>query len=244
MPDSDERVKSQFRCIECGSSAEEVHREYGNGIIKISHCVSCKQVVDKYVEFDPVIILLDALLFKPQAYRHILFNNVISFHWRISIVCLLCDAYMKWAHSSGDSNQDDSRPFLHYALQWDFYAMFLVAGLELAGFMLGVIGMCWIYAKYTHRDLWLSGYCCLLRALLLSSAGKLLVIPAVIWGENHVFTTYLLTKLFMAAASTRAVAVILDCHHATSLLLVLCGFTTELLLGQVTPVVEKMLLPG
>ena len=40
--------------------------------------INCKQVVDKYVEFDPVIVLLDALLFKPQAFRHILFNKEIS----------------------------------------------------------------------------------------------------------------------------------------------------------------------
>ena len=31
--------------------------------------------MDKYVEYDPVIIFLDALLHKPQAYRHIILNT-------------------------------------------------------------------------------------------------------------------------------------------------------------------------
>ena len=44
--------------------------------------VSCHKVVDKYIEFDPVIIFLDALLHKPQAYRHLLFNDKFK-------VCLL-----------------------------------------------------------------------------------------------------------------------------------------------------------
>lgn len=45
----------------------------------------------------------------------------------------------------------------------------------------------------------------LVKALLLSSAGKLLVIPVVIWGETHIYTTLLLTRLFMAVASTQAI---------------------------------------
>ena len=36
---------------------------------------NCDETVDKYIEFDKVIIFLDALLHKPQAYRHILFNE-------------------------------------------------------------------------------------------------------------------------------------------------------------------------
>ena len=34
----------------------------------------CGKVVDKYIEYELVIIFLDAVLHKPQAYRHILFN--------------------------------------------------------------------------------------------------------------------------------------------------------------------------
>jgi len=34
----------------------------------------CHSVVDKYTEYDNVLICLDALLHKSQAYRHLLFN--------------------------------------------------------------------------------------------------------------------------------------------------------------------------
>ena len=35
---------------------------------------NCREVVDKYVEYDGMIILLDVILHKRQAYRHILYN--------------------------------------------------------------------------------------------------------------------------------------------------------------------------
>ena len=38
---------------------------------------ACEQTVDKYVLFDPVIILLDALLHKPCVYRHLLYNVTV-----------------------------------------------------------------------------------------------------------------------------------------------------------------------
>lgn len=38
---------------------------------------NCNNVVDKYTEYDNVIICLDALLHKSQAYRHLLFNAQI-----------------------------------------------------------------------------------------------------------------------------------------------------------------------
>lgn len=39
---------------------------------------SCAKPVDKYIEYDPVIILIDAILCKIQAFRHILFNTQVN----------------------------------------------------------------------------------------------------------------------------------------------------------------------
>ena len=45
----------------------------------------CNSVVDKYTEYDNVIVCLDALLHKSQAYRHLLYNA----HIPVSISCCL-----------------------------------------------------------------------------------------------------------------------------------------------------------
>ena len=36
----------------------------------------CKQFADRYVEYEFIIIFLDIVLHRPQAYRHILFNRI------------------------------------------------------------------------------------------------------------------------------------------------------------------------
>ena len=38
----------------------------------------CEGILDKYVEFDAVILLLDVLLLRVQSYRHLIFNHSIS----------------------------------------------------------------------------------------------------------------------------------------------------------------------
>lgn len=35
----------------------------------------CHNVADKYIEFEPVIILVDSMLLSQQAYRHALYNR-------------------------------------------------------------------------------------------------------------------------------------------------------------------------
>uniref|UniRef100_A0A8C4PZE2 Protein ARV n=1 Tax=Eptatretus burgeri TaxID=7764 RepID=A0A8C4PZE2_EPTBU len=44
----------------------------------------CSNPVDKYVEYDPAIILIDVLLFKAQAFRHIIFNTETNVRMSVS----------------------------------------------------------------------------------------------------------------------------------------------------------------
>ena len=39
---------------------------------------NCGRLVDKYIEYDAVIVCLDALLLKVQAFRHVLYNSHIQ----------------------------------------------------------------------------------------------------------------------------------------------------------------------
>ena len=47
----------------------------------------CDGILDKYVEFDAVILLLDVLLLRVESYRHLIFNHNISNS--VSAKCLL-----------------------------------------------------------------------------------------------------------------------------------------------------------
>ncbi|XP_035690290.1 protein ARV1-like isoform X2 [Branchiostoma floridae] len=215
----------KYTCIECGRGAEELYRDFGGGNLKISHCDQCEQVVDKYVEFDPVLVLLDALLHKPQAYRHILLNSDIQFHWRLSVICLLCDAYIKWAQlKSADTTDSQQHQLGFYALEWDFYLMFLLATVELAVFLGCCMLLLWVSREVLFPDVSFSS---VVRALLLSSFGKLLVIPAVIWGETN-STVYLgLTRMFVFTCNSLAMRVTLGTRQDVS-----CGLVAVCLLVQ------------
>ncbi|PNI55148.1 ARV1 isoform 5 [Pan troglodytes] len=129
----------QYRCIECNQEAKELYRDYNHGVLKITICKSCQKPVDKYIEYDPVIILINAILCKAQAYRHILFNTQINIHGKLCIFCLLCEAYLRWWQLQ-DSNQNTAPDdLIRYAKEWDFYRMFAIAALGL--FFFTICGM-------------------------------------------------------------------------------------------------------
>lgn len=46
--------------------------------IRLERCAQCGKNVDKYAEYDPIIVHLDALLQRRQAYMHIIWNEVLQ----------------------------------------------------------------------------------------------------------------------------------------------------------------------
>ncbi len=95
-------------CIECSHSIDCIYKIYKDGFIDIVQCViewhlfvrnhvklslfrlisipflfhyfktKCNQVVDKYVECEYAVILIDLILFKQAAYRHIIYNRIVK----------------------------------------------------------------------------------------------------------------------------------------------------------------------
>lgn len=62
----------------------------------------CDEFCDKYQEFNSVVIFIDVLLLKSQAYRHLLFNKFqkpLQFRqmlMKISLILLAIDVFVKW----------------------------------------------------------------------------------------------------------------------------------------------------
>nr|XP_057927393.1 protein ARV1 [Doryrhamphus excisus] len=217
-----------LRCIECNEKATELHRDYSNGILKITLCGSCQKPVDKYIEYDPVIILIDAILCKTQAFRHILFNTSLDIHWKLCAFCVLCEAYLRWSllHSSEPSGHPAD--IIRYAKEWEFYGMVALASLELAAFCGGVLCLLWaVPGRLQGHDVWP-----LLRALLLSCYGKVLLVPAVIWEHDFSPLCLGLIKLFVLTSNSQAVRVILNCRRRLALVAVGAGLLSEMLVAR------------
>jgi len=121
-------------CVECNEPVESLYVKYTNDYIKLTDCPSCSKVADKYVEFDNVILFIDTLLLKPQAYRHLVYNlmaeNVVGGNvvketsiksWfernkkinRIRLLMILFEIYLTWAYEEKNYNLGKAlNPFL------------------------------------------------------------------------------------------------------------------------------------
>ncbi|KAG7263192.1 hypothetical protein CRUP_020496, partial [Coryphaenoides rupestris] len=214
-----------FRCVECHKNALELHRDYSNGILKITICESCLKPVDKYIEYDPVIILIDAILCKTQAFRHILFNTSLNIHWKLCVFCLLCEAYLRWSVlHQGSEQSSDPADIVRYTKEWDFYGMFGLAALGKAeapqALRLCIVRLLGVGAPWPDpREL--------LRALLLSCYGKVLLIPAVIWEHDYSPLCLGLIKLFVLTSNSQAIRVVLNSSRRLSLMAVCAGLLSE-----------------
>lgn len=213
------------RCIECNQEAKELYRDYNHGVLKITICKSCQKPVDKYVEYDPVIILINAILCKAQAYRHILFNTEINLHGKLCMFCLLCEAYLRWWQLQDSTQNPDPDDFIRYAKEWDFYRLFAIASLEQAAFFIGIFTFLWVERPITEKKN--PNFILLLKALLLSSYGKLLLIPAVIWEHDYTPLCLRLIKVFVLTSNFQAIRVTLNTSRKLSFLAILSGLLLE-----------------
>ena len=85
--------------------------------IRLTRCKNCGQLVDKYVEYDAVLIAIDLVLHKVEVYRHLLFNSDSAkakdfgpLMQRAFCGVVLIDTYVKWwtrARSGNSPQQSD-----------------------------------------------------------------------------------------------------------------------------------------
>ncbi len=63
-------------CIECDHGVEELYIEFGGKEnLKLVRCNNCGEVADKYIEYELILVILDIILHRKQAYRHLLRNR-------------------------------------------------------------------------------------------------------------------------------------------------------------------------
>ncbi|CAK9270851.1 unnamed protein product [Sphagnum jensenii] len=66
--------KPCMMCVHCATPVDAVYVEYSPGNIRLSVCAKCEHTADEYVECEMMIVLIDLVLQKSKAYRHIFFN--------------------------------------------------------------------------------------------------------------------------------------------------------------------------
>lgn len=102
-------------CINCGEPADSLFVAYSKTHIRLTDCKACNAVVDKYIEYDDLLLFINLLLLKPGAYRHMVFNSSdqnqphfsvassrsnlnLSRINRIKFVMMTFEVYLTWAY--------------------------------------------------------------------------------------------------------------------------------------------------
>lgn len=68
----------QYVCVYCGTPCACLYRQLNKNSlssIKAMHCQNCHRIVDPYIEREGLLVLIDCILLRPEAYRHVLYNN-------------------------------------------------------------------------------------------------------------------------------------------------------------------------
>jgi len=178
----------QTVCVECGVKAPVAYRWYTEVAVKLVQCENCGENVDKYVEFDGVLVSLDVLLHRKPAFRHVLFNANFQAHWKLGIVFLICASYTRWSSSrfvSGEDGVSSGLPAAHqldslllYAMELKFYLMFLLSAFDL---FVSIASISFLARRFSPLpDISFSHFA---RGLVLFSYARLVAVPLLIWGE-------------------------------------------------------------
>ncbi|XP_017382009.1 protein ARV1 isoform X2 [Cebus imitator] len=158
-------------------------------------------------------------------YNHGVLKITICIHGKLCIFCLLCEAYLRWWQLQ-DSNQNTAPDdLIRYAKEWDFYKMFAIAALEQTAYFIGIFTFLWVQLPMTVKEQ--PSFILLLKALLLSSYGKLLLIPAVIWEHDYTPLCLKLIKVFVLTSNFQAIRVTLNINRKPCFLAMLSGLLLE-----------------
>jgi hypothetical protein len=96
-----------FICIHCGTPCVALYRQLSASLssIKAMNCVNskCRQVVDPYIEREWLLVAIDCILLRPEAYRHVLFNAKEHFEtvnsrrtFQLVLASSILHAYLKF----------------------------------------------------------------------------------------------------------------------------------------------------
>ncbi|CAH8497285.1 unnamed protein product [Schistosoma guineensis] len=87
---------NSYHCIYCNSRVAALYTQYAEEIIKMEHCPRCGNVSDKYIEYDLFLVIIDLLIGRLEAYRHVIHNVSIPSLLKILSMSILLNAFVSW----------------------------------------------------------------------------------------------------------------------------------------------------
>jgi hypothetical protein len=211
----------RYRCVQCLEPAETLYRTYTReSTIKLSQCAVCGNNVDNYCEREWLLVVIDIVLLREEAYRHVIFNRLRDFNVRENyskslhfvVGSSVLNAYLLWEAHSSSQHPDD--PILESSV-W-FGILILASCLRLFAFGLGIFGtLQWLLfvrrQQVADPDMTTHVY----LAVLLPTACQVVTILVQIW-ENTATVRLLGSLLTLCYQWMAMTVVVASCLQSTT----------------------------
>ncbi|XP_037939716.1 protein ARV1 [Teleopsis dalmanni] len=173
--------KNLYICINCGNTVSRLYSKYAKSV-KCLKCEKCHNVADKYIEFEPVIILIDAILLSEKAVRHILYNRDFKFLWKLSTVLLLLESFALWRKKRFEQFEASQNEIVQ---EKGFYICCLenIIDYIVITFLLLLVSM--PRRKLFFNTSTFSEFAVtLMKAVTVANFSKFFLLPLMVWREN------------------------------------------------------------
>lgn len=202
--------RNEFRCIQCGFRIKRLFLQYSPGNIRLMKCENCKAVADDYIECEIMILLIDLILHKPKAYRHLVCNlvnqenmNMEAVWWKSLISFLFLDVYRLLLLSRTEEEWD---------LAMSFSSAICKSGKILVDVVMGNFMFLCILLLATRTFLKSSGvvsrYQDILLAIVISSYFKIFLIALLVW--EFPSSVVVIIDIFILSSNAVALRVITE----------------------------------
>ncbi|XP_066935312.1 protein ARV1-like [Clytia hemisphaerica] len=203
-------MKDNFVCVECGRKAKSIFKRYENGITKLSRCVYCGHLVDEYTELDGVLVFLNLLLHKIQAFRHLIYNRTFTNHKKWLFLYMLTDIYSKWCFISKwrckEKEQSEMEKWNDFMTNY-FLMLTIVTLCEYI--TQTIVALCLIKSiavKNGYHNLSMEK---IVQVLIISQYGRLFNMAVAIWSSDD-YLFFMLAQCLIFTTSVQSFRVLLS----------------------------------
>uniref|UniRef100_A0A1I7Z3Y5 Protein ARV n=1 Tax=Steinernema glaseri TaxID=37863 RepID=A0A1I7Z3Y5_9BILA len=209
---------NKFLCINCNAPSSSLYQEYSKDVIRITECNRCGELVDKYVEYDDVLLIMDLILQYIGAYRHLLNNTNFKGNLRLAVIFIFCGAYNKWI----DRRAIHGEALSHiYDLEWNFYECLILTIIEFLVFDATILGVAYFIDKEKDGErLWFITKCS-----LTGFYGNVFVLLSIVWQLHREWTYRILTQIFILFSHVQVHRTIFSGRSTTAALALICAST-------------------
>ncbi|KAJ6940653.1 protein arv1 [Populus alba x Populus x berolinensis] len=229
----------EHRCVECGFPIETLFLQFSPGNIRLLRCANCEAVADEYIECEFMIILIDLILHKTKAYRHLLFSVInqrrVNFEgllWKSIFVFLLLDAYRSLLLRRNEGEWGSSMSFSSIVSTFQEYFLLQILVDVFVGNLMFICVVLLSMRLLLNTSIEISRCRDVLLAVLVSSHFKIFLIATMVW--EFPFSVIFIIDLFVLSSSTVALKVISESAMNRCIAACFCAHAVKLLVTQIS----------